>query len=85
MDNERLRQIKAYRRALDRVLLTGDIKKLRAFMKANGAPEPSTDEALEVTMHKVTTAAQSLPIEFRQASKAWLVARGYHSLDDGDL
>ena len=76
--------VKAYRRDLDRVLLTGDAKKLRNFFIERGLKPPPYG-ALSTTMHKAITGSTSLPIEYRRASKAWLTRRGYHSLDDGDL
>ena len=32
-------------------------------------------------MHTAITASQTLPLEYRKQSKAWLDARGLHSLD----
>jgi hypothetical protein len=76
--------IKAYRQALDRVLLkTPD--DLLALMREHGVREPPCRKALEITFHKTITASMTLPIEYRRASKAWLTARNLHSLDHGDL
>jgi hypothetical protein len=36
-------------------------------------------------MHTAITASQTLPLEYRKQSKAWLDARGLHSLDDGEV
>lgn len=38
-----------------------------------------------ITWHKSITAAVGLDKEYRKASREWLLARGYNSLDDGDL
>lgn len=76
--------IKRYRRALDKVLLTRDPHQLEMFMRKHGL-FASTDEAVELTMHKTITGSRSLPLEVRKESKAWLDARGFTSLDDGDL
>ena len=35
--------------------------------------------------HKAITAAKTLPEHSRRQSKQWLIAHGYHGLDDGDL
>ena len=46
---------------------------------------PSNDEVLRVMFHKTITATKTLPLAHRRASKQWLEAHHYHSLDDGDL
>jgi len=38
-----------------------------------------------VGIHKARTACTSLPLDARLYSKAWLSARGYESLDRGEL
>lgn len=77
-------RIKAARRELDQALLTGP-DALLALMRKRGLRDPSCREALETTFHKTITASPALPIELRRASKAWLDARGFQSLDDGEL
>lgn len=79
-----LKDIKTYRKALDKVLM-GAPDDLLAFMRQHGVPEPSSRASLEATFHKVTTASRTMPMERRRASKAWLTARGMHALDDGDV
>lgn len=78
--------LETYRRALDEVLLTGEVQQLRAFMVTHNAPGRfALDEVVEITMHKTITASVSLPSDYRKRSKAWLVERGYMAWDDGDL
>ena len=76
--------IKAYRIDLDRALLQGP-DALLAHMREYRLPEPSCRDMLEVTMHKAITASRTLPMQVRAASKSWLLQRGYHALDDGDI
>lgn len=76
---------RTYRAELDDILLNGDPKRLRKFMRQHGMQVSAHDQVIEATFHKTITAAVTLPIERRRASKAWLEARGYHALDDGDL
>lgn len=76
---------KQYVAARNAMLLKGSITEMQAFMIEHGIRLPSCDEAAWVTLHKTITAAQSLPLDYRLKSKAWLTERGYHSLDDGEL
>ncbi len=70
----------------NKTLLTRDIDKVMAFLKEwNPDVTLQSSDVVEVGMHKSITAIASLPIEDRLASKRWLTARGYCSLDDGDL
>ena len=88
IDDDVRDQIKAYRAALDRVLLTGSVSKLRKFMKRHrtyGDQPMPNDETIETIMHKTITSSTTLPVEYRRLSKAWLEARNMHSNDDGDL
>lgn len=78
----RLQQYLAER---DHILLTGTPDDLRILMRKYDLHEPSSPEVLEITFHKTITGIESLPLEHRKRSKAWLSARGYHSLDDGNL
>ena len=77
-----MNEIKRYRRKLDQALHGGP-DALLAFMRRQGLADPSCREALLTTFHKTMTASVKMPIELRRESKQWLVARGYHSLDDG--
>jgi hypothetical protein len=79
-------EIKAFVTERDEALLSGDIDRVIAFhAKHNPDRDFSSREVAEISMHKARTAAKSLPIEPRLASKKWLTERGYTSLDDGDL
>lgn len=76
---------KLYVKQRDAMLLKGSIIEMQAFMMAHGMRLPSCDEAAWISLHKAITGAQTLPIDYRRKSKAWLEERGYHSLDHGDL
>lgn len=68
----------------DAMLLRGDLAELDAYLRAHGRA-PSSMDAVELALHKARTAAETLPMEIRSASKKWLLDRGFHSLDDGDV
>jgi len=87
MDKDLEEQIKAFVKERDEMLLTNDIDKMLEFHKKHNPhiPPPSSREVAEISLHKARTAARSLPIEERRKSKYWLTARGYNSLDEGDL
>jgi hypothetical protein len=78
-------KIQEFVKERNKVLLKGDLNELRKFMKKHKMPFIRDNITLRVTLHKSITAAQGLPKEYRQLSKDWLSARGYTSLDDGDL
>jgi hypothetical protein len=77
--------IERYNRARNAMLRKRDPDALIAFMKEHGLSTPSSRAAAEAALHKTITGVVSLPRALRLASKAWLTARGLHSLDDGDL
>lgn len=67
-------------------LLSLDEAKIRAMVrKWNGIEMPLASLAFWGGVHKAITGCRDLPIEFRRKSKAWLDARSFRSLDDGDL
>ena len=67
-------------------LLSMDEQKIRAMVrKWNGIEMPQKQIVFWCAVHKAITGAQSLPLEFRKKSKAWLDTFGFKSLDDGDL
>jgi hypothetical protein len=72
---------------LDRheALLSLDREKIRAYMLKYNVPCPPTEEMFWISVHKARTALLTLPRRSRRQSKQWLAARGYHSMDDGDL
>lgn len=86
MDSKLEAEIKAFTAERDAVLIEGDLEKLKAFYRKH-SPNISLppDDVFENAFHKARTGAKSLPMELRKVSKAWLDARGYSSLDDGDL
>jgi hypothetical protein len=69
----------------DDALMSGDVRVAMAFAWKYDQLMPGTIEAAEIGMHQAITAVAGLPLERRRASRAWLVARGHRSLDDGDL
>jgi hypothetical protein len=69
----------------DEALLSLDETKLRAYMKKYGAEAPAESNVFWCGVHKAITGCQSLPIEFRRKSAAWLAVRGFRSMDDGEL
>jgi len=87
MDKDLEDQIKAFVKERDEMLLANDVDKAIEFHKKHNPhrPPPSGREMAEIGLHKARTAARSLPIEERKKSKNWLTARGYNSLDEGDI
>lgn len=79
--------IETFIRERDELLLTGDVDKCTAFMlKHNPAAKPPANRTVaEIMMHKAITGAPRLPMAYRVKSYAWLIERGYSSLDDGDV
>lgn len=69
------------------MLLACDIDRMIEFAKKNrpNSPPFPNREVAEITLHKARTAVKNLPLEDRRSSRDWLLARGYSSLDDGDL
>lgn len=79
-------EIAAYNKATNEAWLSMDEEKIREVNRQfNGSELPKDPEIFWGAIHKAITGRTSLPIEFRRKSKAWLDARGLHSLDDGDL
>jgi len=79
-----MKEIEEYVKERDSMFL----KPLDEFIRwARGrAPfRPTSDEVYEITYHKCRTAAKSLPMEERSASKRWLLENNYTSFDDGDV
>lgn len=78
--------IDAFNAERNAVLQTLDEEKIRAFLlKHHGERGPLTQESFWRGVHKSITAIPGLPLEFRKASKKWLVEHGSPSMDDGDL
>jgi hypothetical protein len=71
----------------DEALASGDVDRVLAFWRKYNPHmrEPSSRLVAEMAMHKARTAATTLPMEVRQASKQWLQERGYKAWDDGDV
>ena len=80
------KELKAFVKARDEMLLKGSIDELRSFVEENrGLYDDNivheildcSDEVAEITLHKMITAATNLPFEYRMNSVAWLTERGY--------
>lgn len=72
----------------DEALLSLDKEKIMAYARKWGVNElliPRQEEIFWIAIHKARTAAKSLPMEARSESKRWLQARGFHSMDDGEV
>lgn len=82
---KRQRQLANYIRERNTILLHGTPADLFDFMRRREIPTPSNPETLLMVWHKTITGVASLPHEYRQRSKNWLAAHGFHSLDDGEL
>jgi hypothetical protein len=78
-------KIFGYLRERDEMLRKRSIIVLREFMRKWNLPTPDKDEIAWITLHKTITSVGTLPMEDRIRSKKWLLDRGYHSYDDGDV
>lgn len=78
-------EIKAFVEDRNRMLGSEDEEDWRAYYRKWDIPLPSDHLLFLVSVHKARTAIKGLAIEKRRASKAWLNARGYHALDDGEV
>lgn len=86
MNVEHEKQLKEFKRERSEAFQSLDEQKIRAYCrKWNGTEMPANIEVFWGSVHKAITGAMDLPIEFRRKSKAWLDARGFTSLDDGEL
>ena len=77
--------IKAFVAERVAVLLRGDLGEFRQFLAKHNPGDPfsmSSDDVVEIALHKARTASLGLPEEVRSASKAWLKSRGYKHWDD---
>lgn len=68
-------------------LLSLDVEKIRAYAIRWGEHgfAKQTNEAIIIGTHKAITAMKDAPMERRQESKLWLIARGFKAMDDGDV
>jgi hypothetical protein len=67
-------------------LLSMDEQQIRAyFLKYNGNSGPAEPEVFWRGIHKARTALKTLPMDARQESKRWLLARGSQPMDDGEI
>lgn len=79
-------EIKEFCRERNEAFLSLDEQKIRSFhRKWNHRELPTNMDVFWGAIHKAITGVNSLPLEFRQASKLYLFERNLQSLDDGDL
>lgn len=79
-------QIAQFNQERNGALLSMDEQKIRAMVKKwNGTDMPDHPLTFWGGVHKAITGVQSLPLEFRRKSKAWLDEHGFKSFDDGEL
>ena len=81
-------QTRTYEDGRDSVLLTLDEASIRRYFAEwnNGVDDlPRDREAFWKQIHQAITLLSSLPSSFRRRSKNWLSARGYPSLDEGQI
>lgn len=76
---------KAMVKARDEALLSMDKERIKGYAKKYGVPLPEDEQTFWIGVHKARTAATGLPMAARSESKRWLLERGYHALDDGDV
>ena len=69
--------MKRYNKDRDKAVLSLDVNIFKDFCKKWNNPIPPTDEIIEITMRKMACHIPSLPIEFRNEAKKWLVDRDY--------
>lgn len=82
--NERM--IETIVRERDAALLSLDEQQIRAyFWKYNDKAMPADRALFWTIVHKARTASKKLPMEARQESKRWLLARDSEPLDEGEV
>jgi len=69
----------------DHALLSLDEATIRAYTAKWNIRSPEDPDLFWTGIHKARTACTTLPRDARLLSKMWLMARGYHSPDEGDL
>lgn len=79
-------QIAQFNKERNAAFLTLDEQKIRAHQRKWNCKEMPDDMRLFWgSVHKAITGTQSLPLEFRMASKKYLNEHNLKSLDDGEL
>ena len=77
--------VKQFVKERDAALLSLDREIIEAFAKKWQVVLPKDSEVFWAAIHKARTGAVNLPREARLESKLWLLGKGLHALDDGDL
>ena len=73
--------IKQFVKDRDDALRSLDLKQLRAYAEKYGsALSQSSDEIVEIAMHKARTASLGMTADEKSFSVKWLHDRGYHEL-----
>lgn len=79
-------EIERFNAERNEALLSLDEQRIRAMVrKWNGTEMPKNMKVFWGAIHKAISGATSLPLEFRQRSKAYLDEQSLQSLDDGEL
>lgn len=73
----KMHDVPRFRRERDAALLTGDIHEVRKFAARWFKRVPQTsDRDATVAMHLAIVRADTLPLDYRLKSRAWLQERG---------
>lgn len=78
------REFENFKQDRNEALLSLNHNKIIIYMQKYNIEIPRP-EIFWLAIHKSITANTSLPIEFRRASKSYLIDRNSESMDDGDL
>ena len=74
------REFEEYNKERNRVLNLDDFQAFKDFCMSNPLLKgriPNDDYMLEISMHKCRTACDGVHLKLKQASREWLLARGY--------
>ncbi len=77
--------VRAFRAARNRMLLSDKPAVWRAYADEYGVDLPDDPALLRLSIDKARTGCRDLPMEVRRAAAARLRAIGWKPLDDGDL
>lgn len=74
------KEIERYNKERDRVLNLDDFQAFKDFCLSNPYLKeqiPNDDCILEISMHKCRTGSNGVYLKLKQASREWLLVRGY--------
>ena len=83
-DCRKEREFEQFKHDRNKALLSLNHNEIIIYMQKYNIPIPRP-EVFWLAVHKSITANTELPIEFRKASKHYLVERNSESMDDGDI